>query len=157
MESRLTELEKQELKEDLKQLNELRIYRNECANVYIERKQAFTESTKVLTDKLNYVEESIERLEDTIRSKALEIYNRNKEEGKEVFNGIKERSVVKIDFSHKDALEWCVNHLMFLDYDGAQFRRFLKNLSDRDLPRFVLRTLESTITLPTNIKDIEDV
>ena len=157
MQNRITQEDIESLKQDLKELDELRTYRRECSSLYIEKKQEFIESVRDLTDKLDHVEESIERLENTIRSKSLSIYNRNPEEGKDIYNGIKERDVTEVVYDEYEAYKWCDEHSLFLILNRSGFEKFIRKLDTVNIPTFVNKITTPTITLPTNIKDLEDV
>ena len=157
MENRITQEDIESLKEDLKELNELRMYRKEYSDLYVEKKQAFIESIRPITDRLTYVEENIEKLEDTIKSKSLEVYNRNKEEGKDIYAGIKERDLTEVLYDEHEAYKWCEEHGLFLTINRSGFERFMRQIESKNLPKFVNRITKSTITLPMNIKDLEDV
>src|SRR6266705_2500331 len=128
--TRLWIQEKMVLDEHLRQLQELRILRQELSSQYIERKTEFNQVNENLITELQNVEDGLEVVEDAIRSKSLEIYNSNPEEGKEIYRGIKERDSLHILYDEAEALGWCIDHQLFLKLDKQSFERFMKSLDD---------------------------
>ncbi len=155
--SRLTQEDIESLKEDLRELGELRIFRKELFNIYLKKKQEFTEQTKNLAERLESVEERLNRAKATIYTKALKIYNRNPEEGKDIYGGIKERDFTEVLYDEHEAYKWCENHSLFLIVNRSAFEKCMRRLDRMNVPTFVNRVTTPTITLPTNIKDLEDV
>src|SRR5438309_6223828 len=97
--NRLTLEDEAKLDVYLSELTSLHLYRKELSDKYINDKSKFNELHKELLYKLSEVSDIIENKTQQVREYALQLYNNNPQQGKDIYRGIKERDIKVVEYN----------------------------------------------------------
>lgn len=129
-------------------LDALRITRGHILyyKAYIkEMTDTFRESIKDTIDDLNSNLEEEDRLRNKITEIALDIYYTD--HTKDIHPKIKERDITTLHYDDTEALQWCLQHSLFLHVDKKRLEGYIRSLKGVGVPGFVTVEVVPSITI----------
>ncbi len=137
----------EQLKEQIKAVQELRVASKNISEALSEKRDQFTLEWKNLIDSDSNAKAAVAEEETKLRELTLQAYAETG--NKAPADGVGIREVTKLDYDEKGALTYAKEHLLFLQLNKKAFEKFAKD----EEPDFVTITQEPQATIATNLDD----